>query len=145
MQQVISGAMLALKLVSTYFLIVALFALKKPKPIPRANPKTRFACVIADIRFCPLFPQVFPWIYTSRAVVSSDSDLATGSVYSLPNCRATSRAIALIPLNGVRLLYHKSPNRTNPVICFSTSLFAETIEKKQDAALQFIQKNVIID
>ena len=27
--------------------IVALFALKKPKPIPRANPKTRFACVIA--------------------------------------------------------------------------------------------------
>ena len=59
MQQVISGAMLALKLVSAYFLIVALFALKKPKPIPRANPKTRFACVIADIRFCPLFPQVF--------------------------------------------------------------------------------------
>ena len=47
MQQVISGAMLALKLVSAYFLIVALFALKKPKPIPRANPKTRFACVIA--------------------------------------------------------------------------------------------------
>ena len=47
MQQVISGAMLALKLVSAYFLIGALFALKKPKPIPRANPKTRFACVIA--------------------------------------------------------------------------------------------------
>ena len=47
MQQVISGAMLALKLVSAYFLIVALFALKKPKPIPWANPNTRFACVIA--------------------------------------------------------------------------------------------------
>ena len=47
MEQVISGALLALKLVSLYFLVVALFALKKPKPIPRANPKTRFACVIA--------------------------------------------------------------------------------------------------
>ena len=63
MQQVISGAMLALKLVSAYFLIVALFALKSLSiviysgvlyaangilfPIPRANPKTRFACVIA--------------------------------------------------------------------------------------------------
>ena len=47
MQQVISGAMLLLKLASLYFLVVALFALKKPKPIPRANPETRFACVIA--------------------------------------------------------------------------------------------------
>ena len=47
MQQVISGAMLLLKLASLYFLVVALFALKKPKPIPRANPNMRFACVIA--------------------------------------------------------------------------------------------------
>ena len=43
----ISGAMLLLKLASLYFLVVALFALKKPKPIPRANPNMRFACVIA--------------------------------------------------------------------------------------------------
>ena len=48
MQQVISGAMLALKLVSAYFLIVALFALKKPKPIPRANPKN--ALCLCDCR-----------------------------------------------------------------------------------------------
>lgn len=47
MQQVISGAMLLLKLASLYFLVVALFALKKPKPIPRTNPNMRFACVIA--------------------------------------------------------------------------------------------------
>ncbi len=47
MQYVISGAMLLLKLASLYFLIVALLALKKPKPIPRAAPQTRFACVIA--------------------------------------------------------------------------------------------------
>ena len=47
MQQVISGALLVLKLASLYFLIVALFALKKPKPVARANPKTKFACVIA--------------------------------------------------------------------------------------------------
>ena len=47
MEQVISGALLALKLVSLYFLVVALFALKKPKPIARANPKIKFACVIA--------------------------------------------------------------------------------------------------
>ena len=47
MQNAISGAMLLLKLASLYFLVVALFALKKPKPIPRANPNMRFACVIA--------------------------------------------------------------------------------------------------
>ncbi len=47
MQYVISGAMLLLKLASLYFLVVALFALKKPKPIPKSNPKTKFACVIA--------------------------------------------------------------------------------------------------
>ena len=47
MEQVLSGALLALKLVSLYFLIVALFALKKPKPIARVKPKTKFACVIA--------------------------------------------------------------------------------------------------
>lgn len=38
---------LLLKAVSLYFLIVGLFALKKPKPIPAAAPKTRFACLIA--------------------------------------------------------------------------------------------------
>ena len=47
MQQVLSGALLVLKLASLYFLVVALFALKKPKPVARTNPKTKFACVIA--------------------------------------------------------------------------------------------------
>lgn len=47
MHEVISGALVVLKLVSLYFLIVALFALKKPKPIAKSAPKTRFACVIA--------------------------------------------------------------------------------------------------
>ena len=47
MEQVLSGALVLLKLASFYFLIVALFALKKPKPIAVAAPKTRFACVIA--------------------------------------------------------------------------------------------------
>lgn len=39
--------MLLLKLASLYFLVVALFALKKPKPIPRQTLTWRFACVIA--------------------------------------------------------------------------------------------------
>ena len=47
MEHVISGVLLVLKLASLYFFVVALFALKKPKAIPRANPKTKFACVIA--------------------------------------------------------------------------------------------------
>ena len=38
---------LLLKVVSLYFLVIGLFALKKPKPIPSAAPATRFACLIA--------------------------------------------------------------------------------------------------
>ena len=49
MQNAISGAMLLLKLASLYFLVVALFALKKPKPIPRANPNMRFALSLIHI------------------------------------------------------------------------------------------------
>ena len=47
MEQVISGGLLALKLLGLYFFMVALFALKKPRPIARVNPKTRFACLVA--------------------------------------------------------------------------------------------------
>ena len=47
MQNAISGALLVLKLASLYFLVVALFALRKPRPIPKSAPDTKFACVIA--------------------------------------------------------------------------------------------------
>ena len=38
---------LLLKVASLYFLVIGLFALKKPKPIPAAPAITRFACLIA--------------------------------------------------------------------------------------------------
>ena len=47
MEQVISGGLLVLKLLGLYFFMVALFALKKPRPIARVKPKTRFACLVA--------------------------------------------------------------------------------------------------
>lgn len=47
MEQMLFWALAALKLVSLYFLLLALFAFQRPKPILRAKPSTRFACVIA--------------------------------------------------------------------------------------------------
>ena len=40
------GLSLLLKVCSLYFLIIALFALKRPRPFERHAPKTRFACLI---------------------------------------------------------------------------------------------------
>ncbi|MBQ9080033.1 MAG: glycosyltransferase family 2 protein [Clostridia bacterium] len=37
----------ALKLFSVWFVIIALFTLKKPKPIPESPARTRFACLVA--------------------------------------------------------------------------------------------------
>ena len=46
--QNITGALsLLLRLATVYFAVIALFALKKPKPFARCAPKTRFACLIA--------------------------------------------------------------------------------------------------
>ena len=38
---------IALKAFSFYFLIIALFAWKRPRPYPKSRPRTRFACLIA--------------------------------------------------------------------------------------------------
>ena len=47
MENILFWLALALKFFTVYFACIALFALKKPRPYPRAAPATRFAVIIA--------------------------------------------------------------------------------------------------
>lgn len=44
---ILKGLSLLCKLSTVYFAVIALFALKKPKPYPISKPRLRFACLIA--------------------------------------------------------------------------------------------------
>ena len=90
MQQVLSGALLVLKLASLYFLVVALFALKKPKPIARANPKTKFACVIAARNEERVVGQLV------ESLLRQDYPRALFDVYVMPNNCTDHTALAAI-------------------------------------------------
>lgn len=90
MQQVLSGALLVLKLASLYFLVVALFALKKPKPITRANPKTKFACVIAARNEERVVGQLV------ESLLRQDYPRALFDVYVMPNNCTDHTALAAI-------------------------------------------------
>lgn len=90
MQQVLSGALLVLKLASLYFLVVALFALKKPKPIARANPKTKFACVIAARNEERVVAQLV------ESLLRQDYPRELFDVYVMPNNCTDHTALAAI-------------------------------------------------
>ena len=47
LKQIAWAMTIALKAFSFYFLIIALFAWKRPRPYPKSRPRTRFACLIA--------------------------------------------------------------------------------------------------
>ena len=47
LKQIAWAMTIVLKAFSFYFLIIALFAWKRPRPYPKSRPRTRFACLIA--------------------------------------------------------------------------------------------------
>ena len=131
MQQVISGAMLALKLVSAYFLIVALFALKKPKPIPRANPKTRFACVIAARNEERVIGELV------QSLLRQNYPKTLFDIYVMPNNCTDHTALAAIRA-GAAILKPRSE-----VHCKGDALFETLLKKDYDAFCVFDADNVV--
>lgn len=90
MEQILSWLLIALKLMSFYFVLLALFAFKKPKPIPRAQPSVRFACVIAARNEARVIGALI------ESILRQDYPRALFDVYVLPNnCRDNTALCAL--------------------------------------------------
>ena len=134
MHEAISGALVVLKLVSLYFLIVALFALKKPKPIAKSAPKTRFACVIAARNEERVIGSLV------ESLFAQDYPGALFDVYVMPNNCTDHTALAAIGA-GAQILWPQGQIR-----CKGDALheaFARLMTKNYDAFCVFDADNFV--
>lgn len=90
------------KIVSVYYGFLALVALKKPRPIPEAKPKTRFACLIAARNEEAVIER------SVSALLRQSYPPELFDVFVIPN-NCTDRTAELAALAGAKLLHCQKP------------------------------------
>lgn len=90
------------KIVSVYYGFLALSALKKPKPIPKSEPKTRFACLIAARNEEAVIER------SVSALLRQDYPQELFDVFVLPN-NCTDRTEEIAHAAGAHILHCRKP------------------------------------
>ena len=90
------------KIVPLYYGILALCAVKKPRPIPEAKPKTRFACLIAARNEEAVIER------SVSALLRQSYPPELFDVFVIPN-NCTDRTAELAALAGAKLLHCRKP------------------------------------